>query len=837
MLDFNRLNRSNVKKEIDPRDIFMSLPSKSAEYSYLRDVQSEVLQQWYLNRDKTNNIIKMNTGSGKTVVALLALQSSLNEGIGNAVYVVPDQYLVHQVMAEARNLGIKTVDSETNLDFLSRKAILVINIHKLVNGRSVFGLRGINDVPLDTVLIDDVHSCIETINNQYTLNIKGGTDTYTNILNVLSMPIKLYSSDAHYHLYENTRQFFDFYLPFWIWQDKCNDIKRILVEADDDEKDKISFALPLIEDSFSTCNCVISEKNIEITSKLINIDKIKSFSNAKRRIFMSATLFDDTVFYSTLGLRKDTIESVITPQKANDIGERLMLFPEFMNPEIEKKDIKQKLIELSKKYNVVVIVPTYDKANFWKDCAQQVLSVSDGNLESGINDMKSHLMGLTVIVNKYDGIDLPNGACRVLVIDDLPNVSSMYDRVVQSVNSNDSNLLRKQVQKIEQGIGRGVRSNIDYCVVIFTGSKLVNSMITRSGISFFSSATLAQYELSSLIWEQISNEEKKPTVDEIFALTKYVLERDVNWIRTSKERLNDIKYNKSLNYDGIATIVIDALMEHRNRNTIKAIKLLNDLSNESTNRITKGQITHLIAELTNFSDKVKAQEILKSGYKLNNNITKPIDGIEFTKNINLSKQPDNIIKYISENNIKSTNEYLLNIKELSEDLVFMPNTSESFEETLKNLFNAIGFSASRPEKEFKTGPDNLVALGNGKYLIIECKNEAVNSLISKEYTNQLNGSINWFKTKYEGDDYTYVPVLIHKSNIFNYDASPDPTTRIIDEELIQKICNRIREFAINLQHTFEPFSSSSLSRLLGSNKLTANDIVELYTKTFKKKNV
>ncbi len=51
----------------------------------------------------------MNTGSGKTVVGLMILQSCLNEGKGPAIYVVPDKYLVAQVCDEAKKLGILAV--------------------------------------------------------------------------------------------------------------------------------------------------------------------------------------------------------------------------------------------------------------------------------------------------------------------------------------------------------------------------------------------------------------------------------------------------------------------------------------------------------------------------------------------------------------------------------------------------------------------------------------------------------------------------------------------------------------------------------------------------------
>ena len=68
----------------------MTLPSKAPGYGYPRDVQSEVWKKWFDIRNEKNVILKMNTGSGKTVVGLIMLQSCLNEEKGPAIYVVPD---------------------------------------------------------------------------------------------------------------------------------------------------------------------------------------------------------------------------------------------------------------------------------------------------------------------------------------------------------------------------------------------------------------------------------------------------------------------------------------------------------------------------------------------------------------------------------------------------------------------------------------------------------------------------------------------------------------------------------------------------------------------------
>ena len=88
----SKLSGSSNQKPVEPREIFMSLPQKEKNYEYPRDVQAEVWKKWFAVREQKNCIIKMNTGSGKTVVGLIILQSCLNEEKGPAVYVVPDKY-------------------------------------------------------------------------------------------------------------------------------------------------------------------------------------------------------------------------------------------------------------------------------------------------------------------------------------------------------------------------------------------------------------------------------------------------------------------------------------------------------------------------------------------------------------------------------------------------------------------------------------------------------------------------------------------------------------------------------------------------------------------------
>ena len=265
---------------------------------------------------------------------------------------------------------------------------------------------------------------------------------------------------------------------------------------------------------------------------------------------MSATLSDDSDFVSAIGLNELDVTTVIAPNSANDIGDRLILFPKHLNSTLTDAQIRDKVFSLADKYNVVVIVPSKERAKFWNEDGCR--TVTRENIAKAVSALKNKHVGLAVFVNRYDGIDLPNDACRILVIDGLPPLKNEYEKYVQSVNSANSALLREQIQRIEQGMGRGVRSNSDSCCVILMGDQLADVLLRNNGVSFFSQATASQYSLSKELWDLLKQEEDKPSIDSIFELTEYSLGREIDWIRMSKERLSSVTYTDCPKYDQVA---------------------------------------------------------------------------------------------------------------------------------------------------------------------------------------------------------------------------------------------------------------------------------------------
>src|SRR5690606_37765396 len=108
-------------------------------------------------------------------------------------------------------------------------------------------------------------------------------------------------------------------------------------------------------------------------------------------------------------------------------------------------------------------------------------------------------------VKRYYCIHRPRDACSVLAIADLPEVSSFADQVDAEVLSGASVNLRRQIERIEQGMGRGVRSNDDHCVVLLLGSRLTARLRSSEGQAMLTPATKAQLDLSRKIAKRLKN--------------------------------------------------------------------------------------------------------------------------------------------------------------------------------------------------------------------------------------------------------------------------------------------------------------------------------------------
>lgn len=822
-----KLEFGATKREpINPIDIFRLLPRKDPKYTYLWDVQSDVLKQWYELRDQNELVIKMNTGSGKTLVSLLILQSYLNQRKGPVVYVVPDKYLLSQVSAEAKKLGINITD-DPDANYLRQKAIFIINIHRLFNSKSIFGVGKVSENQAGVFLIDDAHACIDRLEEQFSISVikSKQENKYKQLLSLFSHTLEAQGEATCIDIKEG-RPGALLQVPFWTMQEHVSDIYKIL--SDDLENDEqVKWKLELIKNYLSYCDCIVSGKEIEFSLPSIPTEIIPTYHNAKK-IIVSATLPDDSILNSSLGISEEALNRSIKPLSGGDLGERLIIIPEELTPKFNKDEFKSILLEYSKTVKVVIIVPSGPAAVYWEDIAS--FTIYAENIVSDLAEFRKMKSGIAVLVNKYDGIDLPNDDCRILVIDELPDDRSLKEKIESTILENNKEVEIRRIRKIEQGMGRATRSLEDYSVVFLIGNKLVKTLYVKDGESAFTAATRKQLNFSRAVLHPFENSE----IGELKgAINEVLVNRADEWVTGIRSALLELddqpEYKNPLN-----STICKALEFAREHNFSDAEKVLEKARNCSDNNAIKGYLGYYLASIKNFSNKTEAQEILKSSRFWNSRIVRPIDGVVYAKLISkTSRQAENCRDYFLKF-LEKPNSIFLYLESILEDLVFVPDTSETFESAINEIGKMIGLATQRPEKDVGKGPDNLWVSENQEYFVIECKNgcNSTSSLINKHDVNQMNGSILWFKEKYQGSDDIF-PLLIHPFSTVSYEATLQSDVRIMDEDNLCSFKKSVKDFILTSNPKGRVADITTIQNSLNTNNLLSEKLFNSFSKNFK----
>jgi hypothetical protein len=824
-LDFSQLGKTSaVGTSTDPRRIFNALPAKDSRYSYPRAGQTEVWEGWHQRRDENDLVIKMNTGAGKTVVGLLILKSCLNEGVGPAVYLCPDNYLRDQVRQEADLLGLETTDDPRSPRFQQAKDILVVSIYRLVNGQSVFGVTGDGRDPIElgTVLIDDVHACLATVEDQFTLTIARDHAAYDRLFQIFHEDLYQQSAPSTQDL-ENRFGYPTLLIPYWSWADRQQAVLTAL-QPHRDEAD-FKFRWPLISECLAHCRVAIANDQIEIKPPVPPIHRITSFASAKRRIYLTATLPDDSVLITHFNARPASVTLPIAGKTADDLGDRMILTPLETHPDANEKDLQAILRRLADLHNVVVIVPSNRRAEAWKAIADAVYDKD--TINAGVDALRKGRVGLVVLINKYDGIDLPDAACRVLVIDGLPEAYSPLDRIDAVTVGASEAITTRQIQRIEQGMGRGVRSSTDYCVVILLGARLTQRLNSGGGYARLSPATRVQIDLSRKVAEMLQGKPLASLADVI----SQCLSRDVNWVTASRAALVGVSYSPTpQSLVEAATYQRQAFDQAEIGRPRQAFELMQKgiaLTGEPRQR---GWLKQQAAAYLHPADQVQAQKMQTSAQTDNRALLKPRGGVEYERLSGSAEQAVRAADYLS-GKYEGELEFQLGLQAVLDDLLPDPDSTavQEFEQAICDLGEHLGFEAQRPERDTGSGPDVLWKVGATDFLIIECKSGVTTDFIAKNDAAQLSGSIDWFKSKYDKTWSTPTPLMVHRSERLHPVASPTEGMRVITFDRLAAVRTATASYGRALATSGGFRDSKRINEQLQALRLTGSTLVNSWS--------
>jgi hypothetical protein len=758
------------------------------------------------------------------LVGLLILLSSLNEGAGPAVYVAPDNYLLRQVVQEAADLGIKVTEDTANGEFLAGDAILVVNVHKLFNGKSAFGV-GDARIRVGTIVIDDAHAWMGVVSEQFMIKLPVKHAAHKELLVLFEDDLKVQSELGLIEIKGEDPEAI-MTVPFWSWYSKRESVLSILHNHRAD--DYLAFSWPLLKEAIPYSQCVFSGRGLEIAPRCLPVERLPSFAKATRRIYMTATLADDGVLVTELDADPACAADPIKPKGAGEIGDRMIIAPLEVNDTLTESDVKALAKSVAQNHNVTIIVPSEKRAATWSDIADQTLMA--GNISEGVEKLKSgRLLGITVLVNRYDGVDLPDDACRLLIIDGLPEVQGLCDRVEASILEGTDAYLLKQIQKLEQGMGRGVRSAEDRCAVLLLGARLTQRINQPNARAMFTPATLVQMDLG----REVTRQAKGKEIDALIPILNLCIEGNTDWWQAGRSRLAHAPEGQTAKVD--QTIIkqreaFDLVVSGQHQAAAVAMQTAVQAEHDRT---VRGYLRQQLAEITNTFDPAAAQQILLSAVAENRRVTKPLAGIAHIKLTAPAKQASAAAEFMSRRFV-DTNALVLFANALAADLLWNEDRTDQFEAAMRDLGLLVGFGSQRPDKEFRDGgPDNLWAIGALKFLVIECKSGVRNDgrLISKDHCNQLLGARSWFKRNYD-NTCEMTPILVHPINRFQTEASPSEDMRIIEDEKLGKLRDAIRAYGASVASLGSFKDEAEVARKLDQYSLTGGKFVPAYTKTF-----
>lgn len=825
MLDFGKLGGKSLDTVLSPTEIFNLLTTKDAKYQYPRDVQGQVWDAWFKNRNVKDSVIQMNTGGGKTMVGLLLLKSCLNESIRPAVYLVPDNYLVGQVLTEAKALGIAITDDLESPGFTSGKQILVTNIKTLINGISRFGTADTGPkIAVGALLVDDAHACLAGAEDQFTIKLSATTPAYKALFHLFEGALRDQNEAGVIDLKLQDPQR-NMLVPFWAWQQHSARVLEILSEHR--KSDEIKWGWGLLKNHISLCDCVFGAGELEISIPCLPMEAIPAFAGARRRIFMTATMSDDSVLVTAFDADPKLVVNHLTPDRASDIGDRMILVPQEINPSITDTQMKAWLRECAKKVNIVVIVPSGYRAEFWRDVADAQVTAKNASEE--VKKLKAGHVGLVVFINKYDGVDLPDEACRILVLDGLPKARRRIEQIEYTYLAGSKELLIKQLQRIEQGMGRGVRSNEDHCAVVLMGFSLISNLRQLGAEEVFSPAARAQLALGNKVAEQLAGK----GLTEIENTMRLCLDQDPDWKKAAKAAVVDVVYADHGHVSDIAQATRAAFNHVVIGSVRDAEDALQAVIASTTDAPSRGWLKQLTASVLNRRDPILAQRMLKSALTDNRRLLKPIDGIEYE--LLKSSQVDQATKchQFIDKYKGQPNSLILHGQSIVDRLKFQPDSAESFERAVEDAGELLGFAKQRPDRDFKLGPDVLWAVGGLKFFLIECKSEATTALISKAYTNQVLHHVQWFKHRYDATC-SHIPILMHPSYKFDYHAIPPPDLRMMGQNELEKLSTAISSFVAAVANQLPALKVEAVAERLVHFNLTPTGIVSRFTADFKR---
>lgn len=786
-IDFGKIARPKAaKRPVDPIELFQSAKVTDAAINDLWLAQGDALRQWHIARTAGDVAVVLDTGAGKTLVGLLAAQSLVNETNGKVLYACGSIQLVAQTAAKARGYGIDVttyVQRRFSNDLYQRGLAPCITTYQaLLNGRSRF--FGDELDALVAVVFDDAHTAEQHLREQFTLRIDRAT-----FPDVFSQIAQLYR-DYHTRIgvdvgYQETQQRADaarsWFVPPFAMRERLAELRQILGAAKLGETTQTMFAWEYLKDRIDLAAVFISGREVALTPPVVPTRALPYFRAGVRRLYLSATLTAQDAFLRTFGKVPDAI---IAPDTTAGKCERMILLPKLHAwTDDDVREAKRVIAP----YKALILVPSNARKAQWTDIA----TIEGDDATERIEEFKrATTPEKLLLANRYDGVDLPGDACRVMVIDDLSSSVGPLERFLWEQLGLNKSLRSTVASRIVQSFGRISRGMSDHGVVLLTGDKLINWLLLPKNRAALPSFLRRQLDLGISVSQGLTDPAQ-------FAqAARQCLTRDANWVTNYQDVMDEpgevVDAGDSADMLAIARAEVEFGHRLWERDYATAAKRL-----EASLEQTFGASQHSGAwhalwlgycyEL--LGDSPAARLLYRRAHRAARNIP-PFDlHSTLTRGDLVPEQVRNVAGYVSD----GTRLRREALGRFDTGVAALDGTGSvrQTEEAVRSLGEFLGLRATRPDNEEGTGPDVLWMIDDGTALCMELKTDkGASPCYRKDELGQLRDHVQWVRDNTPTT--AILPAFVGPLLPASGDANPGPEIDIIELAELRAIASQLR---------------------------------------------
>lgn len=755
MIDFGSFRKPDHKTQsADPQEIFKRRPSGEGAANDLWRGQAEALTKWF-GGTKSDTLILLNTGAGKTIIGLLIAQSYLNQGVRNVLYACGTIDLVHQTAREAAKLGItitKRIGRKFDNDLFDQgRSICVTTYQAVLNARTAF--RG--QLRPGAIVFDDAHVANRLIRDSFTLRITKDQkeSLYKEIIEIVGPLFSEYSQKMELQSVLRDDSLGSVLLvPPCGFYDIADKLTQSIDTKISDDEPSLFFPWQFLRDHLKFCACFLRNDCVEIAPPFLPTKALQAFAPDVKRVYLSATITTSADFTRVFGQKP---KETIAPDVDAGDGERLFIF----KSKIGKTTSVAELVErITAKTKALIAVPSRLRAQPWAKFA--ILPERD-NFTEKLDEFRKTKSGGFILAGRFDGIDLPGAQCRVMVIDGLPTGGNLIEQYLFDHLQMDHFMANTVSVRLTQLLGRIIRGRQDFGFFVIADQATENWLKNERNRSLLPPLLRRQLYLSEQIETQISG-----AIDIASALEMMnkLLTRAQDWIDFYRDNINDsdvpnIRLKDNADEDR-------ALAEAGNREVWFMTKLWDNDPQGAWEALEPS-----IAEVAIFDPVLAGWYSLWVGmaYYANGNTDAAIDHFdEARRRIGRSlpiprrriaeteaTEPaktfiEDALRQIANGTVGKINTRIAALRASAKDAFLSTASHKQAEEAVRVIGSGLGFVSSRPCSDYGMGPDNLWIDAETKRMIaFELKTEKKpDSIINKDDIGQGLNHIEWLKGQY-----------------------------------------------------------------------------------------